>query len=149
MRRKIGRLVTLEVGRAGKTMTATTIYWISTALLSLLYLGSAFLYATKAAWVWQTLAELNYPAPYLVPLMIVVKVAGIAAILSRVSVPLSDLAYAGIFFHLLLSGSAHIGVRKPMGALPALIGLVLLAASFTTQNAARDVPSPYAHTALR
>jgi hypothetical protein len=149
MRRKIGWLVTSEVGRAGKTMTATTIYWISTALLSLLYLSSAFLYAAKGTWVRQTLAELNYPAPYLVPLMIVVKVAGIAAILSRISVPLSDLAYAGIFFHLALSGSAHLGVRKPKGALPALIGLVLLAASFTTQNAARDVPSPYAPAAVR
>ncbi len=125
-------------------MTTTTLYWISTGLLSLLYLSSAVLYVTKSAWVRQTLAELNYPAPYLVPLMVVVKVLGPAAILSRFSVPLSDLAYAGIFFHLILSGSAHLGVRKPKGALPALIGLVLLAASFATQNTARDVPSPYA-----
>lgn len=125
-------------------MTSITIYWISTALLSLLYLSSALLYVTKATWVRQTLAELNYPAPYLVPLMVLVKVLGPAAILSRVSVPLSDLAYAGIFFHLLLSGSAHLGVYKPKGALPALIGLAPLAASFITQNAARDLPSPYA-----
>ncbi|OCJ70550.1 hypothetical protein A6U96_05565 [Agrobacterium tumefaciens] len=125
-------------------MAVILTYWISTVLLSLLYLSSAFLYLTKGAWVRQTLAELNYPAPYLVPLMIVVKVLGPAAILSRVSLPLSDLAYAGIFFHLLLSGSAHLGVRKPKGAVPALIGLALLTASFTTQNAARDVPSPYA-----
>lgn len=130
-------------------MSASFIYWISTALLSLLYLSSALLYVTKRAWVRQTLAELKYPAPYLVPLMIVVKVLGPAAILSRISVPLSDLAYAGIFFHLLLSGSAHLGVLKPKGAVPALIGLALLAASFTTQNAARDVPSPYAQVAAR
>ena len=45
------------------------------------------------------------------------------AILSRFSVALSDLAYAGIFYHLLLSGLAHIGVRKPCGALPAVLGL--------------------------
>ncbi|WP_454677179.1 DoxX family protein [Achromobacter marplatensis] len=118
-------------------------YWISTALLALLYLSSATLYVVKKDWVRQTLAELNYPAPYLVPLMVVVKVLGPLAILSRVSVPLSDLAYAGIFFHLLLSGSAHIGVRKPKGALPAVLGLVLLIVSFTTQNAARDTASPY------
>ncbi|AYG69134.1 MULTISPECIES: DoxX family protein [unclassified Rhizobium] len=130
-------------------MAATYIYWSSTILLSLLYLSSAFLYLTKGDWVRQTLAGLNYPAPYLVPLMIVVKVLGPIAILSRVSVPLSDLAYAGIFFHLVLSGSAHLGVRKPMGALPAIIGLALLAASFTAQNAARDVPSPYAQLAVR
>lgn len=130
-------------------MTATAIYWISTGLLSLLYLSSAFVYVTKATWVRQTLAELNYPAPYLVPLMVVVKVLGPTAILSRISVPLSDLAYAGVFFHLLLSGSAHLGVAKPKGALPALIGLALLAASFSTQNVARDVPSPYAQIAVR
>lgn len=124
-------------------MAANYDYWISTTLLALLYLTSAGLYIVKRDWVRQTLAELNYPAPYLVPLMIVVKVLGPLAILSRISVPLSDLAYAGIFFHLLLSGSAHLGVRKPKGALPALIGLVLLVVSFTTQNSARDTPSPY------
>lgn len=118
-------------------------YWISTGLLALLYLSSATLYVVKKDWVRQTLAELNYPAPYLVPLMVVVKVLGPLAILSRVSVPLSDLAYAGIFFHLLLSGSAHLGVRKSKGALPAMLGLVLLVVSFTTQNADRDTASPY------
>ncbi|PSJ57478.1 DoxX family protein [Kumtagia ephedrae] len=125
-------------------MTTAALYWISTGLLSLLYLSSAFLYLTKGAWVRQTLAELNYPAPYLVPFMVVVKVLGPVAILSRVSTPLSDLAYAGILFHLVLSASAHLGVRKPKGALPAIIGLALLALSFATQNAAREIPSPYA-----
>jgi hypothetical protein len=104
---------------------------------------SATLYVVKNDWVRQTLAELNYPAPYLVPFMVVVKILGPLAILTRFNVPLSDLAYAGIFFHLLLSGSAHLGVRKPKGAVPAVIGLVLLNVSFTTQNAARDVPSSY------
>ncbi|MFV7494097.1 DoxX family protein [Klebsiella michiganensis] len=118
-------------------------YWISTILLTLLYLASATLYVAKKDWVRQTLAELNYPASYLVPLMVVVKVLGPLAILSRVSVPLSDLAYAGIFFHLLLSGSAHLGVRRPKGALPAVLGLMLLFVSFSTQNVARNTPSPY------
>lgn len=127
-------------------MAALYIYWISTALLSLLYLVSAYTYAMKRDWVRTTLAELNYPAPYLLPFMIAIKLLAVAAILSRISVPLSDLAYAGIFYHLILSGLAHLGVRSLKGALPAAIGLVLLAASFATQNAARDVPSPYAPT---
>lgn len=91
-------------------MAATYTYWISTALLSLLYLTSAITYVTKGAWVRQILSELGYPA-YLVPVMIAVKVLGVAAIVSRFSVALSDLAYAGIFYHLLLSGLAHLGVR--------------------------------------
>jgi len=124
-------------------MAAIYTYWISTALLCLLYLTSAYIYLTRRDWVRQALGELGYPA-YLVPVMIVVKVLGPAAILLRTSVVLSDLAYAGIFFHLLLAGLAYLGVRKPGGAVPAIVGLVLLAASFVTQNAAREIPSPYA-----
>jgi len=123
-------------------MAANYTYWISTALLSLLYLASAALYIIKKNWVRQVLADFGYPT-YLVPLLTTVKILAVAGILSRVSVLLSDLAYAGMLFHLLLSGLAHIGVRKPSGALPAAIGLVLLIVSFTTQNVARDIPSPY------
>ncbi|QSL94671.1 DoxX family protein [Ectopseudomonas toyotomiensis] len=121
-------------------------YWISTALLSLLYLASATLYIVKRAWVRQALTDLGYPA-YLVPFLIAVKLLAVAAILSRVNVVLSDLAYAGAFYHLLLSALAHIGVHKPKDAVPAVIGLVLLGASFLTQNAARDEPSPDAPVA--
>lgn len=124
-------------------MPAVYIYWISTGLLSLLYLSSAYLYVTKGDWVRGAIADLGYPT-YLVPAMAAVKVLGPVAILSRFSVPLSDLAYAGAFYHLLLSGLAHLGVRKPKGAAPAAVGLALLAASFGTQNAARHPPSPYA-----
>jgi hypothetical protein len=130
-------------------MTGYYAYWISTALLCLLYLASAYIYLTKGAWVRQALGDLGYRATHLVPLMIVVKVLGPVAILSRVSLPLSDLAYAGIFFHLLLSGLAHLGVRKPAGALPAAIGLALLVTSFVTQNDARTAPSAYVQTAAR
>ncbi|MCC8972878.1 DoxX family protein [Bradyrhizobium brasilense] len=124
-------------------MAPIYIYWISTTLLSLLYLASAFMYLTRGSWVRQALADLGYPA-YLVPFMIVVKVLGPAAILLHVSVALSDLAYAGMFYHLLLSGLAYLGVRKPSGALPAVTGLALLIVSFVTQNAAREMPSPHA-----
>ena len=41
--------------------------------------------------------------------MAVVKVLGVVAILSRVSVPLSDLAYVGIFYTYIVSGTAHLG----------------------------------------
>lgn len=124
-------------------MTQSYVYWISTTLLSLLYLASATMYLAKRVWVVQALADLGYPG-YLVPLLTAVKLLGVAAILARVSVPLSDLAYAGMFYHLLLSGLAHLGVRELKGALPAVVGVVLLVASFATQNIARETPSPYA-----
>src|SRR5437879_6070581 len=76
-----------------------------------LYLTSAYMYASKGDWVRKALADLGYPA-YLVPFMIVVKIVGPVAIVSRFNVALSDIAYAGVFYHLLLSGMAHIGVRS-------------------------------------
>ncbi|MEZ2224306.1 DoxX family protein [Rhizobium sp. RCC_161_2] len=124
-------------------MTEYYAYWISTALLSLLYLTSATMYLFKGSWVRQALGELGYHVAYLVPFLIVVKILGPLAILSRVSVPLSDLAYAGMLFHLILAAFAHLGVRKPLEALPAIVGLVLLVMSFATQNDARNMPSPY------
>lgn len=125
-------------------MALTYTYWISTALLSLLYFASASMYIAKGAFVRQAQAELGYASSHLVPFMIVVKILGPAAILWRFNVALSDLAYAGIFYHLVLSGLAHLGVRKPKGAIPAAVGLILLVASFATQNAAREIDSPYA-----
>ena len=76
-------------------MASVYIYWVSTTLLCLLYLTSAYMYATKGDWVRKALADLGYPA-YLVPFMIVVKIVGPVAIVSRFNVALSDLAYAGV-----------------------------------------------------
>jgi len=128
-------------------MLTTYIYWISTALLAALYLLSAFVYVTKASWVRETLSGLGYPT-YLLPVMVLIKIAAVFAIVTRFNVGVSDLAYAGILYHLILSGMAHLGVRKPASALPAVIGLALLSASFGTQNTARDLPSPYAPAAI-
>lgn len=119
-------------------------YWISTALLCLLYLASATMYATRGAFVREALGTLGYPA-YLVPILMTVKVLAVAAILSRVSVALSDLAYAGMFYHLLLALSAHLNAGDG-GSAPAVVGLCLLVVSFFTQNAARAKQSPYALT---
>ncbi len=125
-------------------MPVVIVYWTATTLLCALYISSAVLYILKRDFVRQAQADLGYHAAHLVPFMIVVKLLGPLAILLRVSVALSDLAYAGILFHLILSGMAHLGVRKPKGAVPAAIGLFLLAASFLTQNDARTGISPYA-----
>jgi hypothetical protein len=129
-------------------MIENNIYWVSTVLLSLLYFASAAMYLAKGDYVRNAQAELGYSASHLVPLMIVVKLLGPAAILWRFNVALSDLAYAGMFYHLLLSASAHMGVHKPKGAIPAAVGLILLIASFMTQNAVREFPSPNVPAAI-
>jgi DoxX-like family len=119
------------------------LYWGSTALLCLLYLGSATFYLTQGDTVRQLLGQLGYPG-YLVAILIAAKLAGVAAVLSRVSVALSDLAYAGMLYHLLLAISAHLNRNDIPGAVPASVGLVLLVTSFLTQTAARAKPSAYA-----
>lgn len=124
-------------------MSEFYIYWVATTLLILLYLASAVTYIIKIEWVRQTILGFGYPS-YLVRFLTFVKLAAVAAIASRFNVAVSDLAYAGMLFHLLLSGLAHMGARKLLGALPAVIGLALVAISFATQNAGREVPSPYA-----
>jgi small-conductance mechanosensitive channel len=117
-------------------------YWIGTALLCALYLSSAVTYIVKGDWVRQALLGLGYPA-YLLWFLTVVKLSAVITILWRPNGFLTDLAYAGMFFHLLLSAMAHLGVRKPAGAIPAVVGLALLCLSFVSQNHARELPSPY------
>lgn len=124
-------------------MTVIHLYWLSTIGLSLLYLSSALLYLARRDFVLEAQRKLGYCAAHLVPFMIVVKILGPIAILTRLNIGLSDLAYAGMLYHLVLSGLAHLNVRQAKSAIPALIGLILLSASFTTQNAARSSPSPY------
>ncbi|BCH31668.1 hypothetical protein MesoLjLc_35980 [Mesorhizobium sp. L-8-10] len=124
-------------------MARKYVYWISTALLSALYLTSAAFYITQGDTVRQLLGQLGFPG-FLVPLLIAAKLLGVAAILARVSVALSDLAYSGMLFHLLLALSAHLNASDYGGSVPALVGLVALVVSFVTQNTARAKSSPYA-----
>ncbi|UOV05448.1 DoxX family protein [Pseudoxanthomonas mexicana] len=117
-------------------------YWISTTLLCLLYLASVTMYLTMGEQVRQSFAALGYPS-YLREVLIVAKLLGVVAVLSRRSIALSDLAYAGMFFHLLLAFSAHINAGDG-GFVPAVLGFIALLISFRTQNVARAKKSPYA-----
>jgi hypothetical protein len=115
------------------------VYWISTGLLCLFYASGAFFYLTQRSMVEEGYAWLGYPA-YLISVLAVAKILAPLAILTRFSVRLSDLAYAGMFYHLLLAISAHLNAGDG-GFAPAVLGLVLLIVSFLTQNAGRKVAS--------
>lgn len=118
------------------------VYWIATGLLALIYLSGGIMYLTNLDWVRGAFAALGYPG-YLVPFLAVAKIAAAVTVLWRYSVALSDLAYAGMLFHLLLAASAHLAAGD-MGFGPAVVGLIALGVSFTTQNAARMPASPHA-----
>jgi hypothetical protein len=107
------------------------------------------MYLFNIAMVQGLFVDFGYPA-YIVPILAVVKLAAAATILTRFSVVLSDLAYAGMFFHLILAAGAHIAVSDFAGLPPSLVGLVLLGVSVLTQNKARRKQSPYgSRAALR
>lgn len=122
-------------------MVAKVIYWISTILFVALYAFSVYNYITDPLISGEQYASMNYP-PYLVRVMIVVKLAGIAAVLVRRPVGLAQLAYAGFFYHLLLAASAHIASGFP-GVEVAIIALVLVILSWLSQNAARGPGAAY------
>ena len=123
-------------------MNIKWVYWIATGLLSLMYVCGGLMYLTNIPMVQGMFGNFGYPA-YIVPILGVVKLLAAATILSRFSVALSDLAYAGMFFHLVLAAGAHIGIADWAGLPPSLVALVLLAVSFLTQNRVRSKPSPY------
>lgn len=99
------------------------------------------MYVTMGEQVRQLLAALSYSS-YLRGILIATKTMGVLAILSRRSVGLCDLANAGMLFHLLLAFAAHVHAGDG-GIVPAVVGLIALALSYYTQNAARTKQSPY------
>jgi hypothetical protein len=118
------------------------LYWVTTSLLSLIYLAGGIMYLSMMPEVKQAWTALGYPT-YLVPILAVVKLLAAILVLWRVSPAITDLVYAGMLYHLLLAFSAHINAGDG-GFVPALVGLICLAISFATQNGARAKKSSYA-----
>lgn len=104
------------------------IYWIATALLSLLMLLAAGMYIFNHAEVVKTFGTLGFPAYIIYPLA-AAKVLGVIAILTGFSKTLKEWAYAGFFFNFLLALSAHLNAGDGEFAF-ALIALVLLFVSY-------------------
>jgi len=118
------------------------IYWVATLGFTGFYAFSVFGYLTQAEFWAGEYMRLGYPA-YLITIMTVVKPLGILAVWVRRPVWLAQLAYAGFFYHLLLAANAHFQLGESAGFL-AVVLLVLMLASWATQNAARAEPAAYA-----
>ena len=103
-------------------------YWIVTVLLCLMMLGSAGMYLVNHAEVVKIFGELHYP-PYIIYPLATAKILGVITILTRKSPTLTEWAYAGFFFDLILAASAHYFANVPSPLL-AIIGIVLLFASY-------------------
>ncbi|MFT5846214.1 DoxX family protein [Psychroserpens sp.] len=103
------------------------IYWIATILLSLIFLYSAQMYLFKTEMVEGFFEALNFPTYIIIPLA-VVKILGVIMILWRKSNWLTEWAYAGFFFDLVLATAAHQDAGHGFGL--SLIGIPILLISY-------------------
>ena len=81
-------------------------YWISTVAMCGIFLMSATMYLAKYDMVVGFFQELGHPTYLIYPLAIA-KILGIIAIVSDKSRWLSEWAYAGFFFDVILATAAH------------------------------------------
>ena len=86
--------------------TQKIIYWLATAGICAIMLYSASMYFTKTEMVQSFFERFNYPTYIVIPLA-VAKVLGVLMILWRKSNWLTEWAYAGFFFDIILAFFAH------------------------------------------
>ena len=90
------------------------LYWISTIALSLVFLYSAQMYVFKTEMIKGFFESFNYPTYIVIPLALV-KILGVVMILWRKSNWLTEWAYAGFFFDLVLATAAHANAGHAIG----------------------------------
>ncbi|NER14275.1 DoxX family protein [Leptobacterium flavescens] len=98
------------------------IYWVATALFSLLYLFSVYNYLFNHEAIKGAFESLGYPV-YLIYPLATAKILGLVVILSNKGGSLKEWAYAGFVFNTILAFFAHYMVSdgQQMGAALALI----------------------------
>ncbi|MFP4844486.1 DoxX family protein [Winogradskyella sp. PE311] len=94
--------------------TKQTIYWLSTAVLCGIFFYSASMYFIKTNMIKGFFETFNYPTYIVIPLA-VAKFLGIVMILWRPNKWLTEWAYAGFFFDLVLATLAHHNAAHPIG----------------------------------
>ena len=103
-------------------------YRITTGLFTVLIGMGAVMYFVQHQMVAEMFTSLGYPTHLIYPLAIA-KLLGLAAIVTRKSPLLTNLAYAGFFYELILAAMAHLAVGDGEFA-PALAALALAIASY-------------------
>lgn len=101
------------------------IYWIATVLICGIMLYSASMYFTKTEMVRGFYEYLGYPTYLVIPLA-TAKILGVIMIFWRKSKWLTEWAYAGFFFDLVLAFTAHYKAGDDVTlTLIAMVGLLL------------------------
>lgn len=79
--------------------------------------------------------KLGFPEWLIYP-MAIAKLSGVLMLLTKFNKSLTELAYAGIFFNLMLAVGAHVAVSDGEFP-PALVGVILVVASYFTWGKSR------------
>ncbi len=85
------------------------IYWIATSLMSAIFLFSASMYLFTYEQISVFFINLGFPTWLIYPLAIL-KILGVVAIVTKRSIFLKELAYAGFLFDATLALTAHLVV---------------------------------------
>ncbi len=124
------------------TKTHKIVYWVATVWLSLGMLSSAIVQLLRVPEGVQSVTHLGYPA-YLLSILSVWKILGVAAILAPKLPLVKEWAYAGFFF--VASGAliSHITMGDPVGEIfPSVLLLTLTVVSWYFRPASRRLVSP-------
>lgn len=112
-----------------KTLTIT--YWVTTAIVGLMMIYSAYAYFTEVS-IQQAFQHLGYPDYFRIKLGIA-KVVGAVLLLAPVGARLKEWVYAGFTFTFVSALIAHTVAGDPVSARMApVIFLLLLAVSYVT-----------------
>ena len=105
--------------------TTKIIYYVSTALLTLLMLFSAGMYFFNHAEVAKMFTNFGYPTYIIYPYAIA-KLLGLVALWFVANKTIKEWAYAGFFFAFILAFFAHIMISdgEQMGAILAMVFLI-------------------------
>ena len=117
-------------------LTKKVIYWLATTVLCGIMLFSAQMYFRNTEMVKGFFESFNYPTYFVIPLA-VLKVLGVIMILWRKSQWLTEWAYAGFFFDLILAYMAHYQVNDGQETF-ALLGLIAIFPSYFLGKYIRD-----------
>ena len=117
-------------------LTKKVIYWLATVVLCAIMLFSAQMYFRNMEMVKGFFESFNYPTYFVIPLA-VLKVLGVIMILWRKSQWLTEWAYAGFFFDLILAYMAHYQANDGQETF-ALLGLIAIFPSYFLGKYIRD-----------
>ena len=112
--------------------TTKIIYYISTALLTVIMLFSAGMYIFNHEAIAGFFTHLGYPTYIIYPLAIL-KILGLISLWFIKSKSLKEWAYAGFFFDFVLAFTAHVMVNDG-GHMTALIAFIVLIISYISSK---------------